>query len=531
MITDTYASDPPMEGSTIEFGETITSSIDFPAELDTYTLTASKGDIILIKMTHPGLDLVPLISLYTPNGSKLVSESTSIYTAEFYHVLEESGNYYIRVGDSIGTRTGNYSIFLQRVNKPENAVLIDFGETLVTSIDYPAEMDTFTFKADTADTIFIRMSCPDLDLVPLISLYTSNGSKINDEIISIYTNELEYIISEKGSYTLLSGDRIGKNTGNYCIFFQKINNPSNTIPVFFNETIESFINLPAEMDSYVFSANEDDRIIIRMTHPGLDLNPLISLYTPNGSKLVSEKTSIYTAELEHTITTSGSYIALAGDNIGKGVGNYSIIFIRFETEEILIEKEEELPINNIIVLTGTVAGASVLIAFLLTEWGKYKYFSFLTLLGPLYLRTVKEDVFDNQKRLLMYNHIAENQPIVYTEIKKTCNLTDGEINWHAHIMTQLDLIKIKRKGFHVFFYLAKSPKLSPEEFIRLTDLQKSLLDLIVKKPGITQAELVEKLNLKQQNISYNLLKLEEKGKIRVEKKGKIKYYYPSEGNK
>jgi len=128
------------------------------------------------------------------------------------------------------------------------------------------------------------------------------------------------------------------------------------------------------------------------------------------------------------------------------------------------------------------------------------------------------------------NHIAEHQPVVYTEIKKNCNLSDGEINWHTHIMTQFDLIRVKRKGFHLFFYLAGRPKLSPEEFIRLTDLQKSVLDLIMKKPGITQAEIVEKLGLKQQNISYNLLKLEEKGKIRVEKKGKIKSYFSIEKN-
>lgn len=191
-------------------------------------------------------------------------------------------------------------------------------------------------------------------------------------------------------------------------------------------------------------------------------------------------------------------------------------------------EEQNIPITEIVIVTSAAAGAAVLLGFLATEWGKYKFLSFLPLLGPLYLRTVKEEVFDNQKRLCMYDHIAENQPVVYSEIKKTCNLSDGEINWHAYMMIQLDLIKTERKGFHLFFYLAKSPRLSPNEFIRLTDIQRSILDLIAKKPGILQAEIVEKIGLKQQNISYNLLKLEEKDKIRVEKKGKIKFYYPIE---
>ena len=189
------------------------------------------------------------------------------------------------------------------------------------------------------------------------------------------------------------------------------------------------------------------------------------------------------------------------------------------------EISEELPTTEVVIVTSAAAGAAVLLGFLATEWGRYKFLSFLPFLGPLYLRTVKEDVFDNQKRLCMYDHIAENQPVVYSEIKKTCNLSDGEINWHARMMIQLDLIKTERKGFHLFFYLAKSPRLPPEEFIRLTDTQKSIYDLIFKKPGINQVEIVEKIGLKQQNISYNLLKLEEKGKIRVEKKGTVKLYY------
>jgi hypothetical protein len=188
--------------------------------------------------------------------------------------------------------------------------------------------------------------------------------------------------------------------------------------------------------------------------------------------------------------------------------------------------KEKISITEIVIIASAAAGTIALLGVLSTEWGKNKFYWLLMLLGPLYLRTVKEEVFDNQKRLCMYNHIAENQPVVYSDIKKICNLSDGEINWHAHMMIQFDLIKTQRKGFHLFFYLANSPRLSPDEFINLTDLQKSIFNLTVEKPGITQIEIVEKIGLKQQNISYNLLKLEEKGKLRVEKKGKIKLYYP-----
>jgi DNA-binding transcriptional ArsR family regulator len=211
---------------------------------------------------------------------------------------------------------------------------------------------------------------------------------------------------------------------------------------------------------------------------------------------------------------------------------FSSIQLTFSPPEnesyIPIDQNIEIPVTDIVIITSAAAGTIALFGILATEWGRNKFYWFLLFLGPLYLRTVKEEVFDNQKRYCMYNHIAENQPVVYSDIKKTCNLSDGEINWHAHMMIQLDLIKKERKGFHLFFYLSKSPRLQPTEFIRLTDMQQAIFDLIVKNPGINQGEIVEKFGLKQQNISYNLLKLEEKGKINVEKKGTVKFYYPLE---
>jgi len=184
----------------------------------------------------------------------------------------------------------------------------------------------------------------------------------------------------------------------------------------------------------------------------------------------------------------------------------------------------ELPIIEIVIVTTAIAGTS-LIAFIgTTGLGKYKFLSFLSLFGPLYIRTLKDDVFDNQKRLDMYNHIAENQPVVYSDIRKACNLSHGEINWHARMMEQMDIIKVERRGVNLFFKVS-GERLPPAKFIRLTDVQKNIIEIIKEKPGVTQAEIADKLHLKQQNISYNLLKLEEKNQIKKITKNRIKYYY------
>ena len=76
---------------------------------------------------------------------------------------------------------------------------------------------------------------------------------------------------------------------------------------------------------------------------------------------------------------------------------------------------------------------------------------------------------------------------------------------------------------HVYVHRAKLPQ---EEFIRLTDIQKSIFNIISENPGATQVSLAKEIGMAQQNISYNLKKLENNGKIRIEKVVRIKHYYP-----
>jgi len=196
-------------------------------------------------------------------------------------------------------------------------------------------------------------------------------------------------------------------------------------------------------------------------------------------------------------------------------------------DDISVSVGYEFPIEIVVIVVSAAAGSTVLLFVVLTDLGKYKFLSLLSFIGPLYFRTVDRDevLENNEKRQCMYNYIAENQPVVYSDIKRICGLSDGEINWHAHMMTHLEIIKMKRTGFHLFFYV-NGPKLPQEEFIRLTDIQKSIVDLVSQNEGITQVELSKELGIAQQNISYNLKKLENNGKIRIEKVVRIKHYYP-----
>ena len=107
--------------------------------------------------TDTGLD--PSVMIYGPDGCRLdwrattgpsildegfdlipPPEDTSCkYTGTYTVIALDSDD--IEAGD-YGMETGNYWLYLQRVNNPEMATQIDFGETLSASLDDLYEVDT-----------------------------------------------------------------------------------------------------------------------------------------------------------------------------------------------------------------------------------------------------------------------------------------------------------------------------------------------------------------------------------------------------
>jgi predicted transcriptional regulator len=193
--------------------------------------------------------------------------------------------------------------------------------------------------------------------------------------------------------------------------------------------------------------------------------------------------------------------------------------------------EDEFPIVPVAIAVSAVAGTSIVLFFVVTESGKYKFLSFLALFGPLFTRFKNvDDLQQNEKRHCMYEFIEKNQPVTYNDLRKSCNLSNGELYWHAQKMIQQNAIKMEKKGFHLFFYMMPSvekeiPPIPSEKFIKLNSVQQEIFDYISSHPGSTQSDLSKSLKIKQQNISYNLLNLEKTGMIKIEKKGRRKIYF------
>jgi len=316
----------------LEYGETISGSIDISTEIDTYTFFADSNDTVIIRIDGPSDHnaLNTEIRLYAPNGTLLTSQ-WNYNNLEMQHTLPENGEYIISVLDYNIEYTGSYNLFIQRLNNPSNTTPIGFGETVSDSIDTSPEIDTYTFSADSNDTVTIRIDGPSAHnaLNTEIRLYAPNGTLLTSQWN--YNNlEMQHTLPENGEYIISVLDYNIEYTGSYNLFIQRLNNPSNTTPIGFGETVSDSIDTSPEIDTYTFYADSNDTVTIRIDGPSAHnaLNTEIRLYAPNGTLLASQW-NYNNLEMQNTLPENGEYIISVLDYNIEYTGSYNLFIQRF----------------------------------------------------------------------------------------------------------------------------------------------------------------------------------------------------------
>ncbi len=159
-------------------------------------------------------------------------------------------------------------------------------------------------------------------------MYGHDGAKLKEENPwSSSTAEISYKLLSSGTYTILAYDGNSVTlTGNYNVHLQRTNNPGSATSINFGQTLSGSIEVAAEMDSYTFSANANDNIILRVSRTSGDMWAGVRLYGPDGAKLKEENPwSSSTAEISYKLLSSGTYTILAYDgNSVTRTGGYNV---------------------------------------------------------------------------------------------------------------------------------------------------------------------------------------------------------------
>lgn len=139
----------------------------------------------------------------------------------------------------------------------------------------------------------------------------------------------------------------------------------------------------------------------------------------------------------------------------------------------------------------------------------------LLLLVLLFLRIKRDKVLDHFVRGQIYGYIVANPGTTYTEIKNKLKVKNGTLTYHLYLLEKMGFVKSERMGKFKTFYPAKMPEGTKRGMI-LSKIQEKIVSCIKSSPGIGISEMAKKLEIKKQNVSYNVIRLKVLGLVRIE---------------
>jgi DNA-binding MarR family transcriptional regulator len=163
------------------------------------------------------------------------------------------------------------------------------------------------------------------------------------------------------------------------------------------------------------------------------------------------------------------------------------------------------------------------VAGLFTEFGRYHALKFLFLL-PGFTRVQKDAVLQHGKREELYNFIKSNQGPSFSDLRRSLELSNGNLIHHLRILEMQGYVTGQRDGFRKRFYV-RGPKVVPTTY--LTRTQQQLLDTIGANPGLTQKELSGLVGLPRELVFYHTKQLAMRGRLEIKQDGNRRRYWLS----
>ncbi|TLZ52863.1 MAG: hypothetical protein E6K18_01745 [Methanobacteriota archaeon] len=133
-------------------------------------------------------------------------------------------------------------------------------------------------------------------------------------------------------------------------------------------------------------------------------------------------------------------------------------------------------------------------------------------LVPLYLRIKKESVLDHFLRGRIVEFLSHNQGSSFSSIRARFDVANGTLTYHLWVLTKTGFIRASPLGGSTRYYTSDSRTDVP---ILLSGFQQSLLQLLGRRAGAEQRELVDELHVSKQRINYNVRFLARMGLVDI----------------
>ncbi len=337
--------------SVLHYGESVVGRVTPEQPLAFYFLRAERGDVFDVVMRRTSGDLDPQVDIATAEGVVLASndddplaEGTLDAAIRHYEALE-SGIYLVvatRFGREAGDTEGSFVLKVELVPpetlgaSPEDARLLDYGQTLEGEIDDATPARYFWFSGRRGDVVTATLANLSGNLDPLLQLTDANlvtlmqdddGGEGRDARIAAFT------LPATGTYYLVatrSGGASGQTHGRFALELsgRPGSGGGRALEIAYGATVSGLIDDQNVSDEYVFSGSTGDVIRVRMERASGDLDALVTLYDSERKQIAfdddsgGDKNALIQS---FTLPRDGMYIVIASryeQELGATSGAY-----------------------------------------------------------------------------------------------------------------------------------------------------------------------------------------------------------------
>jgi hypothetical protein len=220
--------DNPPGSVNLPLSQPQTGSIAAAPELNSYTFTASQGDIYDFTMLATSGSLSPYLQLFNSGGTQITTDSNGYCDGAGLDMnqitIPATGTYTLFLGDCSTWYTGNYVIYAQKVDSPPPSADIVWDETQTGAIAVQAQRNIYAISADANDEATFTITTTKGNLSPKLQLFDSVGNLLlsdnNGYCDGATVTTSQFKFPATGTYTLFANDCSDWDTGNYTLSTQ-----------------------------------------------------------------------------------------------------------------------------------------------------------------------------------------------------------------------------------------------------------------------------------------------------------------------
>jgi hypothetical protein len=350
---------PGDEGGGLVNGSNRTGRITL-ADIDMWSFDADTGDTVNLRLGTTNFN--GKLELYDPFGIQ-VATAENTTDGLINYVTDVPGSYTVLVSSYFANGVGTYVLRMAQIPEPFIVPVGDEGGPLTNDIPATgtitlADIDMWTFSANTADTINLRLGTTNFNC--RLELYDPYGALVATAL-NTTDGLITYTAGSPGTYTVLVSSYFAAQTGTYVLRLAQVPKPFAVAPGEEGGSLTNGANHTGaitlgDMDMWTLNANVGDTINLRLGTTGF--NGKLQLYSPQGVLVATTQNS--TDDLiNYAVSEPGTYTVLVSSYSAPGTGTYVLRLAQVPEPFIVPGGDEGGPLTNGVAVSGTNALADM----------------------------------------------------------------------------------------------------------------------------------------------------------------------------